>query len=93
MLNNHSSIKFLMLSSLQIGFLRNVARSADLACMPQRFIYILGKIDDKKDQGKAVENGVCALVDAKRLNALILFSAALKEGTFLSNDLENVAIR
>ena len=30
--------------------LKDVAVSADLACMPQRFTYLLSKIDDKKDQ-------------------------------------------
>ena len=42
--------------------LRDVASSADLACVPQRFTYLLGKIDDKEEQEQAVEYGVHALV-------------------------------
>ena len=46
--------------------LRDVAGSADLACMPQRFTYLLKKIDDKEDQERAVRYGVHALFDAEQ---------------------------
>ena len=61
--------------------------------MPQRFTYLLNKIDDKKDQEWAVRNGVSALFDANRTECLDPLLIALNEGTFLSKDLENVAIR
>jgi hypothetical protein len=40
--------------------LRKVASSADLACIPQRFIYLLGRSEDKVDQKWAVISGVYA---------------------------------
>ena len=73
--------------------LRDVAVSADLACMPQRFTYLLKKIDDKEEQEEAVENGVDALVDENKTECLDPLLTALNEGTFLNQDLENVAIR
>ena len=67
--------------------------SADLACMPQRFTYLLNKIDDKEEQEVAVRNGVNALFDENKTECLDPLLSALKEGTFLSKDLENIAIR
>ena len=73
--------------------LRSVADSADLACMPQRFTYLLKKIDDKEEQEWAVEYGVNALFDENKTECLDPLLTALSEGTFLSKDLENIAIR
>ena len=57
--------------------------SADLACMPQRFTYLLEKIDNKKDQEKAVRNGVDALFRKSKTECLDPLLSALNEGTFL----------
>ena len=60
--------------------------------MPQRFIYLLGRIDDKEDQEVAVRNGVTALFDKHKTECLEHLVSALSEWT-LSGDLEDVAIR
>lgn len=73
--------------------LKDVAKSVDLACAPRGFINLLGKIDGKKDQEGAVENGVNALVLESRTEYIDPLLSALGGGTFLSNDLENIAIR
>ena len=75
------------------NLLRDVAASADLACIPQRFTYLLNKIDDKEDQERAVEYGVFALFSENKTECLDPLLTALNEGTFLSKDLENIAIR
>ena len=72
--------------------LREVARSADLACSPLRFVYFLGRIDDKENQVGAVENGIRALVDGNKTECLDPLLTALGKGTFLSADLDDVAI-
>ena len=82
MLINHSSMKFLVRLKSSNWVLEKVAGSADLACMPQRFIYFLSKINYRDDQEEAVENGVYALVDKIELNALILFSLHLVKKYF-----------
>ena len=93
MLINHSSIKFLVALKPSNDLLRDVAYSADLACMPQRFTYLLKKIDNKEDQELAVRSGVDALFDKNKTECLDPLLSALNEGTFLSKDLENIAIR
>ena len=62
--------------------LRSVASSTELACMPQRFTYLLGKINSKDGQEEAVEHGVFALVMETGMNVLILFSLHLAKGHF-----------
>ena len=59
--------------------LRDVANSADLACIPQRFIYLLGRITDKEDQEWAVEKGVGALFNRGKTECLIPLVSALCE--------------
>ena len=61
--------------------------------MPQRFTYLLKKIDNKEDQEEAVNNGVNALFDENKTECLDPLLSALNEGTFLNEDLENIAIR
>ena len=73
--------------------LKEVAYSADLACMPQRFTYILKKIGDKREQKGAVERGLNALFNENRTKCFDLFLGAISEGTFLNAGLEKVAIR
>lgn len=73
--------------------LSGVAFSADLACMPERFTYLLKKINSKENQNVAVRNGIFELIDENRTECLDPFLIALGKGTFLSNNLENVAIR
>ena len=73
--------------------LRDVADSAYVACVPQRFTYLLGRITDKEWQERAVIYGVNALFDAKRTECLDPLLTALGEGSFLSTDLEGIAIR
>ena len=72
--------------------LRDVAASEDLACVPQRFTYLLNQIDDKEFQKRAVEYGVFALFRANRTECLDPLFTTLNEGTFLSKDLENIAV-
>lgn len=73
--------------------LRDVARSADLACLPQRFTYLLEKIGSKKGQEGAVERGAYALVYENKTECLDPLLIAFREGKFPNKDLENVAIR
>jgi hypothetical protein len=73
--------------------LKWAAGSAELACLPQRFAHLLKKINDKDDQKMAVSNGIIALIDENRAECFDPLLSALNEGTFLSEDLENVAIR
>ena len=75
------------------GLLKRVAYSTYLACMPQGFTYLLGKITDKGDQRKAVENGVEALIKEGKAKCLDPLLSALKKGKFMNKDLENIAIR
>jgi hypothetical protein len=70
-----------------------VARNANLACMPQRFTYLLKKIDDKKEQEGAVRGGVHTLVVCNKSECLDPLLSTLRKGKFLNQDLENVAIR
>jgi hypothetical protein len=74
------------------SLLRSVAKSADLACIPERFTYLLGKIDDQGEQESAVRCGVSALVDKNKTECLDPLLTTLREETFLSKDLENNAI-
>jgi hypothetical protein len=73
--------------------LKNVARSADLVCMPKGFAYLLNKIDNNSDQEGAVEKGVWALFYGNKTECLDPLLHALEEGTFLNKDLEDIAIR
>ena len=72
--------------------LRDVANSADLACIPQRFIYLLERITDKEDQEWAVEKGVGALFNRGKTECLIPLVSALCECP-LSGNVDNVSIR
>lgn len=69
-----------------------IAHSADVACVPQSFKYLLGKIDNRY-QKLVVERGVRALVDKNKTKCLDPLVSALNEETFLSKDLGNIAIR
>ena len=69
------------------NLLSRVANSTYLACMPQRFIYLLGKIGNKDEQEEAVRRGVSALVEEDTSECLDPLLSALGE------DLANVAIR
>ena len=51
------------------------------------------KIDSIEEQEEAVRNGVDALVNENKTECLDPLLSALSEGTFLSKDLENIAIR
>lgn len=73
-------------------FVRDIACSVDLTCIPQRFTYFLGKIDDRQEQEWTVIIGVTALFDGNRTECFDPFIAALNEGTFLNKDLGNIAI-
>jgi hypothetical protein len=73
--------------------LNRVAYSAELACMPQRFSYFLGKITSGEEQDWIVMNGVRALVDYNKTECLNPLLTALDKGTFMNPELENVAIR
>ena len=72
--------------------LNSVAASADLACIPQRFIYFLGKINEKDAQECAVKYGIHALFSANRTECLDPLLSALGERAFLGEHLVNVAI-
>jgi hypothetical protein len=75
------------------NILSDVANNEELACTSQRFTYLLGKIPDKGEQEVAVENGVVILFAKNKAEYFDPLISALNEGTFLSKDLENVAIR
>ena len=68
-----------------------VATGVNVACMPQKFTYLLKKIDDKNAQELAVRYGVLALLDKSKDKCLEPLLSELSEGVFLSNNLENVA--
>ena len=70
-----------------------VAFNTDLACMPRRFIYLLGKINDKQKVEKAVEAGVRVLFSTNRIECLDPLLNALDGEAFPNRGLENVAIR
>ena len=74
------------------GLLRGVAYSADLACVPRRFTYLLGRINSKEYQERAVEYGVRALINENKTKCFDPLLNALNEGSFLNTDLENIAI-
>ena len=59
------------------GFLKEALKKANLACNPPIFTLVLSKIGNKNDQVGAVRNGVNALFDANKPNALIPFSLLL----------------
>lgn len=75
------------------AFWRDVASSADLACMPQKYGDLLGKITDRGEQEEAVKNGVHALFQNNETKCFDPLLPALKNGTFLNAHLESVAIR
>ena len=60
--------------------------------MPRRFIYLLGRIGDKDEQELVTRCGVSALIDKDRTECLDPFLSALNEETFLSQELESIAI-
>ena len=70
-----------------------VARNVELACMPQKFIHLLTKIGDKREQERAVIRGVAALLQNNRIDCLDSLLVTLRKGAFPNQDLENVAIR
>lgn len=72
--------------------LEGVAWSGHLVCMPQRFTYFLGKIDDKQGQKEAIKIGVYVLFNNNKTECFDPLLSALKEGTFMNTDLENIAI-
>ena len=69
-----------------------VARSVDVACAPQGFTYLLGKIDNSKSHGWAIRNGVSALFEANRTEYIDPLLSAIEEGSFLTKDLGGIAI-
>lgn len=73
-------------------FLSRAAYNADLACIPQRFIYLLGRINNSKDQEVAVRNGVAVLFNKHKTECLEHLVSALGEW-ILSGDLDDVAIK
>lgn len=73
--------------------LARVSGSADLACLPQRFIYLISKIDDKEGQRWIVEKGVHALVHANKAACFDSLLSALEDDISLSTDLVDIAIR
>ena len=70
-----------------------VANSADVACIPQRFTYLLRRIDYIVEQEQAVRKGIVALFASKKTECIDPLLSALKKEKFLSPDLEGVAIR
>ena len=66
---------------------------AELVCMPQNYICVLRKITIEWAQEFVVKMGVNALFYKNKTEYLDPLLSALKEGTFLSTDLVNIAIR
>ena len=61
--------------------------------MPEKFVHLLSKTTEKSREKDMVEKGVCNLVHGKRFDCLDPLLAALKSGTFLNDDMENIVIR
>jgi hypothetical protein len=60
--------------------LREVAYSANLACIPQRFIYLFGRIDDKRIKKRLLKLVFVHCLTMTKLNASILWSSHLLSG-------------
>lgn len=75
------------------GFLSYVSFGAYLVCIPRKFTYLLGKMNDKLIQESTVEHGVSALFAKDKTEYLEPLLTALREETLLNKDLENIAIR
>lgn len=70
-----------------------VVSNVDAVCMPRKFVHFLKKTTDKYGQEDIVEYGVSALFEGNKTEYFDDLLSAIKRGTFMSKNLENVAIR
>ena len=78
---------------LSNAILREVATSADLACLPPKFIHALHRIDEERERVLTVEMSVVELFDNNKTECLEHLIHALKEETSLNTELENTVVR
>lgn len=73
--------------------LGGLADSANLACIPDKYIHFLEKFTDKATQEYAITKTVEALFENKRIECLDPLLSALESKISLSTGLKNAAIR
>jgi len=70
-----------------------IACIVEVACIPNKFLYLLGRISDKGDQERALKSGVCNLISSNKTEYLDPLFFALQDETSLDPGLTNIAIR
>ena len=71
----------------------DAARYIELACSPERFVDLLGRIETPKNQERAVEKGIVALIWEKCADCIEPLLTALESSKFLNRDLKNISIQ
>ena len=69
------------------------ARYIELACSPERFVVLLGRIETPENQDMAVKNGIKALLAEGHTDYIDPLLTALKNNKFYNRDVEDFVVQ